>query len=131
MPEARTRSLGSWRERARALKRDARALVLAYRDPRVPWYARLWMALTVAYAFSPIDFVPDPIPILGQLDDFVLIPLAVAIAIRMIPAPVWEECRARAAAGGERPVSRAGAVLVVVLWLSLLLSLGWAAFRFS
>lgn len=117
MPGSDTGGRRSWPQRARALKRDARALLLAYRHPRVPWYARLWIALVVAYAFSPIDLVPDPVPILGQLDDLVLIPLGVALAIRMLPAGVWEECRRRAGEAGDRPVSRAGALLIVGIWV--------------
>jgi len=117
VPGSDTGGRGSWRQRAQVLKRDARTLLLAYRHPRVPWYARLWIALVVAYAFSPIDLVPDPVPILGQLDDLVLVPLGVALAIRMLPAEVWEECRHSAGEASDRPVSRAGALLIVGLWM--------------
>ena len=117
VPGSDTGGRGSWHQRAQVLKRDARALLLAYRHPRVPRYARLWIALVVAYAFSPIDLVPDPVPILGQLDDLVLVPLGVALAIRMLPAEVWEECRHSAGEASDRPVSRAGALLIVGLWM--------------
>ena len=110
------RHLQSW---ARRLKAEIHALYLAYRDPRVPVHARIFAAIVVGYAFSPIDLIPDPIPILGYLDD--LIPLVVTLAIRMIPEPVLAECRERTrrAADEEKPVNRAAAVVVVAVWLSL------------
>lgn len=86
-----------WKESARSLQRETYALYYAYRDPRVPWYAKAFIALVVAYAFSPIDLIPDFIPVLGYLDDLLLIPLGVALALRMIPAEVMRESRARAA----------------------------------
>ena len=85
--------VGTWKERARQIKSEIYALYLAYRDPRVPWYARVFAACVVAYAFSPIDLIPDPIPVLGYLDDLVLIPLGVVLARKMIPADVLAECR--------------------------------------
>lgn len=108
-----------WKSRARQLKRETYALYLAYRDPRTPWYARLFAALVVGYAFSPIDLIPDFIPLLGYLDDLVIVPLGVLLALRMIPPAVWAESRERAreamAEGG--PVSRWAAVVVVLIWL--------------
>jgi uncharacterized membrane protein YkvA (DUF1232 family) len=106
---------------ARGLKTELYALYLAYRDPRVPPYARVFTAIVVGYAFSPIDLIPDPIPVLGYLDDLVLIPLGVALAIKMIPDAVLAECRekARRAAGGSKPVNRAAAAVVVAIWLLL------------
>jgi uncharacterized membrane protein YkvA (DUF1232 family) len=103
------------------LKTEVYALYLAYRDPRVPLYARIFAACVVGYAFSPIDLIPDPIPILGYLDDLVLIPLGVALAIKMIPDPVLVECRekARRTANNEKPTSRVAAAVIVVVWLSL------------
>ncbi len=103
------------------LKAEVHALYLAYRDPRVPLHARIFAAIVVGYAFSPIDLIPDPIPVLGYLDDLVLVPLGVALAIRMIPAPVLVECRekARAAANDGEPVNKAAAVAVVAVWLAL------------
>ena len=95
------------------------ALYLAYRDPRVPWYARVFAACVVGYAFSPIDLIPDPIPVLGYLDDLILIPLGVALAIRMIPDEVLEECRQKAHSAGDQPVNRKAAVFVVAVWLVL------------
>lgn len=85
-----------WVTRARALKTDVVAVALAYRDPRVPWYARLVAICVVAYALSPIDLIPDPIPVLGYLDDLVLVPLGIALAVRLIPRDVLAECRVQA-----------------------------------
>ena len=103
------------------LKTEVHALYLAYRDPRVPLYARVFAACVVGYAFSPIDLIPDPIPVLGYLDDLILIPLGVALAVRMIPEPVLAECRekARRASRESRPVNRVAAVAVVAVWLAL------------
>ncbi len=102
------------------LKAELYALYLAYRDPRVPLYARVFAACVVAYAFSPIDLIPDPIPVLGYLDDLVLIPLGVFLAVRMIPEPVLAECREEALRViKEKPTNRAAAAVIVALWLSL------------
>ena len=104
---------------ARRLKVEVHALYLAYKDPRVPWYARAFAAVVVGYAFSPIDLIPDPIPILGYLDDLVLIPLGVALAIRMIPPHVLTECREEARQAKDMPVNRVAAVVVVAVWVAL------------
>jgi uncharacterized membrane protein YkvA (DUF1232 family) len=103
-----TRGICTWKRRARLLKTEVYAIYLAYRDPRTPWYARLFAAVVVAYAFSPLDIVPDFIPVLGYLDDLVLIPLGVALAIKMMPVGLQRVSPAsqRAAAQGK-PVSRA------------------------
>jgi uncharacterized membrane protein YkvA (DUF1232 family) len=92
---------------------------LAYRDPRVPLYARVFAACVVGYAFSPIDLIPDPIPILGYLDDLVLVPLGVWLALKMIPAPVLADCRERAREVMQqgKPVNRLAAAVIVVIWL--------------
>ena len=87
---------GGWAERARRLRVELYALYLAARDPRTPWYAKLVVAGFVAYAVTPVDLVPDAIPILGIVDDLIFVPLAVAAAVRFVPAPVLVECRARA-----------------------------------
>jgi uncharacterized membrane protein YkvA (DUF1232 family) len=115
-------NLGEWKRWAGRLKSETHALYLAYRDPRVPWYAKLFAALVVGYAFSPIDLIPDPIPVLGYLDDLILVPLGVALAVRMIPEDVLSESRQKAremVERGERPVSRAAAAVIVVLWLAV------------
>ena len=102
------------------LKAELYALYLAYRDPRVPLHARVFAACVVGYAFSPIDLIPDPIPVLGYLDDLVLIPLGVYLAVRMIPDPVLAECREEARrAIKEKPTNWAAAAVIVALWLSL------------
>ena len=114
-------ALGAWKRRARQLKTETYALYLACRDPRVPWYARLLAACVVAYAFSPIDLIPDFIPILGYLDDLVLVPLGIALVLRMIPAPVMAECRerARAAMAQGKPTNWTAAAIIVAIWLLL------------
>jgi uncharacterized membrane protein YkvA (DUF1232 family) len=111
--------LTTWKQQARRLKLETYALYLAYRDPRVPWYARLFAAYVVAYAFSPIDLIPDPIPILGYLDDLILIPLGLALALKMIPPAVMAECRAQAAASQTKPTSWVAAGVIVAIWLFL------------
>jgi len=110
-----------WKQRARQLKIEVYAIYLAYRDPRVPLYARIFAACVVAYAFSPIDLIPDPIPVLGYLDDLVLIPLGVALALKMIPPGVMVECRGKAQEImlQGKPVNRAAAVVIILIWLSL------------
>ncbi len=85
-----------WKERAWRLRTEVRALRLAYRDPRVPWYAKWVLACVVGYALSPIDLIPDFIPVLGQLDDLILVPLGVLLALKMIPKEIMHECRERA-----------------------------------
>jgi uncharacterized membrane protein YkvA (DUF1232 family) len=112
---------GGWRQRARRLKTETYALYLAYKDKRTPWYARLFAACVIGYAFSPIDLIPDMIPVLGYLDDLVLIPLGVALALKMIPPEVMADCReqAQAAMAEGKPVSRVAAVAIVAIWLLL------------
>lgn len=106
--------------RARELKREIAALALAARHPCTPWYAKLIVAGVVAYAVSPIDLIPDFIPVLGYLDDLILLPLGIVLAIRMIPADVMAECRARAQTKNRvRPPSRLAAAVIVVVWLLL------------
>ncbi len=114
-------TLDRWRGRARAAKTEVRALYLAYRDPRVPWYAREFAALVVGYALSPIDLIPDPIPVLGYLDDLVLLPLVVVLARRLIPTAVLQECRGRAQAtgSGSRPRNWMAGAVILALWLGL------------
>jgi uncharacterized membrane protein YkvA (DUF1232 family) len=118
--------LESW---ARRLKVEVYALYLAYKDPRVPWYARVFAAVVVGYAFSPIDLIPDPVPVLGYLDDLILIPLGVALAIKMIPPPVLAECREKARNAKDRPVSKVAAVVVVVVWFTLAALAVWLVAR--
>lgn len=114
--------------RARALKRDTAALVLAYQDARTPWYARVVVALVVAYLFSPIDLIPDFIPVLGYLDDLLLVPLGITLALRLIPPEVMADARARADRLGQNrsPARYVVAGLIVVVWLVLLYFIGRA-----
>ena len=112
--------LASLKERARHLKSETLVLWLAARHPGTPWYAKLFVAGIVAYALSPIDLIPDFVPVLGYLDDLILIPLGIVLAIRMIPGPILEECRAQARErmASARPVSRFAALVIVVVWLA-------------
>jgi uncharacterized membrane protein YkvA (DUF1232 family) len=103
---------------ARTVKRDVTALWLAARDPRVPWAPKLLAALVAAYALSPVDLIPDFIPVLGYLDDVVLVPLGILLAVRLMPPALMAEFRAAAARREGRPTSRAGAAAVVALWLA-------------
>lgn len=114
------------------LKQDVYALYLAYRDPRTPWYAKAFAGLVAAYAFSPIDLIPDFIPVLGYLDDLVLVPLGIALAVRMIPAEVMADCRARAveASRAGKPVNWAAAAVIALIWIMLALVLVRWAFKF-
>lgn len=121
--------VGRLRRWAQKLKVEVHALYLAYRDPRVPWYARVFAAVVVGYAFSPIDLIPDPIPVLGYLDDLILIPLGVALAVRMIPPQVLAECREKAREMTDRPVSRVAAVVVVSVWVALAALAVWLVSR--
>ena len=110
-----------WKQQAKGLKVEVYALYLAYRDPRVPWYARFFAACVVGYAFSPIDLIPDFIPVIGYLDDLVLIPLGIKIALSMIPANVMSESREKAQEiiRQGKPVNRVAAMIIILIWLSL------------
>ena len=114
-------AIEKWRASTKRLRAETFAIYLAYRDPRVPWYAKAFAALVVGYAFSPIDLIPDFIPILGYLDDLILVPAGIALAMRMIPHEVMEEARVRSveAMTAGRPINRYAAIVVVLIWLSL------------
>jgi uncharacterized membrane protein YkvA (DUF1232 family) len=108
------------RQFARALKQEIYALYLAYQHPETPWYARIWAIGVVAYAISPIDLIPDFIPVLGYLDDVILLPLGIWIALRLIPAPILIECRERSREATGKPTSPAGrwaAMMIVLIWV--------------
>jgi uncharacterized membrane protein YkvA (DUF1232 family) len=110
--------LNQLKARARALKREAYAVYLAARDPRTPWYAKLLIFFVVAHTFSPIDLIPDFIPVLGYLDDLVITPGGLWLAVRLIPPEVMAEARAAAAGtSADRSVGRIGAALIVLVWL--------------
>ena len=110
---------------ARALKRDVTALWIAARDPRTPWYAKLAAAAVAAYALSPIDLIPDFVPVLGCLDDLILVPLGIMLAVRLVPPPLMAEFRAEAARLDAQPLSAAGAAFIVTLWIAAALFLLW------
>ena len=105
---------------------EAHAAWFAARDPRVPWPARAIAVAIAAYALSPIDLIPDFIPVLGWLDDMILVPLGLILVRRLIPAPLWAELHAAAEAASARPSSRTGMVLVLLLWAGLLYLVYWA-----
>jgi uncharacterized membrane protein YkvA (DUF1232 family) len=109
--------LARLKDAVRALERDVHALYLAARDPRVPWYAKVVALAVAAYALSPIDLIPDFVPVLGYLDDLVIVPLGIMLAIRLIPPAIMAEHRATAAAAVARPRSRVAAVAIVALWI--------------
>src|SRR5688500_3923625 len=120
--------------RARELKTEVFALYAAMRDPRTPWYAKLLIVAIVAYALSPIDLIPDFVPVLGFLDDILLLPLGIVLAVKMIPPEVMNECRARAttAAPGATRMGRAGAAAIVLLWIvAIALVAVWARNAFA
>jgi uncharacterized membrane protein YkvA (DUF1232 family) len=113
---------------ARDLKRDSHAVYLASRDLRVPWYAKAIAIAVAAYALSPIDLIPDFIPVIGYLDDLIIVPLSIWLVVSLIPSEVMAECRARASEAGQRPVSRTGMAAIVLIWMAGALALGWFAY---
>ena len=118
------------REWARALKRDVHAVWLAARDPRVPWYVKALAALVAAYALSPIDLIPDFIPVLGYLDDLIIVPAGVWLVVSMIPPTIMAEHRATATAAAARPRSWMAATIFVTIWIALAAASGWLAHRY-
>jgi uncharacterized membrane protein YkvA (DUF1232 family) len=113
------RAIQRWKQSARKLKRETYALYLAARHPCTPWYAKLFIICIAGYALSPIDLIPDFIPLLGYLDDLVIVPFGIGLALKMLPTDVLEECRQRAYTelGGEKPKSWASAVVIAAIWL--------------
>jgi uncharacterized membrane protein YkvA (DUF1232 family) len=118
-----------WKQWARTIKRDAHALYLAARDPRVPWYAKVLALAVAAYALSPIDLIPDFVPVLGYLDDLIIIPAGIALVLWLIPAPIMAEHRAMATAVQDRPVSRSAAAVIVTIWVVAIGLTIWLAAR--
>ncbi|AMS41239.1 YkvA family protein [Aminobacter aminovorans] len=114
---------------ARLLKRDVVALYLAARSPLTPWLARVAAACVAAYALSPIDFIPDFVPVLGYLDDLLIVPLGIWVVIRMIPAELMAGFRAQAAEITAKPRSMAGLVFIIAVWLAVLALAGWWVLR--
>src|SRR6202048_297575 len=113
---------------ARRLNRDGHAIYLASRDPRVPWYAKFLAIAVAGYALSPIDLIPDFIPVVGYLDDLIIVPLGIWLVVSLIPDEVMAECRARAGEVGQRPVSRAGMIATIVVWIVAAVIFGWIGY---
>jgi uncharacterized membrane protein YkvA (DUF1232 family) len=125
------RAAGSWKERVQALKKETFTLYFACRHPAVPWYAKASALIVVGYALSPIDLIPDFIPVLGYLDDLVLVPLGIMLVIRMIPADALAECRRQSEEMVGR-VTRAGriaAAVIVAIWIMTAAFLIWLVVR--
>jgi uncharacterized membrane protein YkvA (DUF1232 family) len=120
------RKLKDW---ARAIKRDVHAIYLAARDPRVPWYAKALALCVAGYALSPIDLIPDFVPVIGYLDDLVIVPLGILAVVKLIPPDIMAEHRATAATTSERPISRVAAVVIVLLWIGSMALVGWLIYR--
>jgi uncharacterized membrane protein YkvA (DUF1232 family) len=113
------------KQRARALKNETFTVYLAAKDPRTPWYAKAIALLTIAYALSPIDLIPDFVPVLGYLDDLIIVPAGIALAIRLIPAEVLEEARAQTTGTSvERSVGYIGLIMIILIWI---LAIMWSA----
>jgi uncharacterized membrane protein YkvA (DUF1232 family) len=110
---------------AREIKLDVMAIGLAAREPRVPWCVKVIAAATAAYALSPIDLIPDFVPVLGYVDDLIIVPAGILLTVRLMPPGLMEEFRAEAAVRARRPTSRVGAAFVVVVWVSALVVVAW------
>jgi uncharacterized membrane protein YkvA (DUF1232 family) len=121
--------LDQWKTWARTIKRDVHALYLAGRDPRVPWTAKLLAIAVAAYALSPIDLIPDFIPVIGYLDDLIIVPLGIMLVVRLVPTEVMTECRALADTAQARPISRAAATFVIAVWLGTLALMLWLVWK--
>jgi uncharacterized membrane protein YkvA (DUF1232 family) len=113
------------------LKNETYALYFAARDPRVPWYAKAFMGLVLAYALSPIDLIPDFIPIIGYLDDLIIVPLGIALSLKMIPTQVMVEARKKVEdfAGEGKSIGRIGAIIVISIWVLFLALVIWLIIR--
>jgi len=122
--------LEKWKQWARIIKRDAHALYLAARDPRVPWYAKALAIAVAAYALSPIDLIPDFVPVLGYVDDLIIVPAGIALVIRLIPPEIMAQHRDIATAAQDRPVSRAAGVAIMAIWIIAIGLTGWLAMRY-
>ncbi|PKP94951.1 MAG: hypothetical protein CVT77_00685 [Alphaproteobacteria bacterium HGW-Alphaproteobacteria-16] len=119
-------TLRTW---ARSLKRDVVALWLAARDPRVPWYAKALAGAVAAYALSPIDLVPDFIPILGYLDDLLIVPAGIWLVVRLVPAPLMVQFREEANRHAEKPTSYAAAAVIALIWVAAAAGLIWLCWQ--
>jgi uncharacterized membrane protein YkvA (DUF1232 family) len=122
--------LEGWKRWAGTIKRDAHALYLASRDPRVPWYAKAVAIAVATYAASPIDLIPDFIPVIGYLDDLIIVPLGIALVIKLIPPEIMAEHRALATAAQDRPVSKTAAGIIIAIWLAAICLTAWFAYHY-
>jgi len=122
-----TNKLRTW---ARSIKRDAHALYLAARDPRTPWYAKVLAVCVAGYALSPIDLIPDFVPVLGYLDDVIIVPLGILAVVKLIPPEIMAEHRRTVALIAERPVSRTAAFVIVLIWVVSIALTGWLAYQY-
>ena len=113
------------KQRARALKADTLALYFVARHSGTPWYAKLMAFIVVAYAFSPVDLVPDFVPVLGYLDDVILVPLGIALTLKLVPDDIMGECRGLAAAVMKKPVNWVAGAIIVLIWICLAALSGW------
>src|SRR3954469_400485 len=120
---------GKLKDWARALKHDVHAVYLASRDPRVPWYAKALAVAVAGYALSPIDLIPDFIPVLGYLDDVIIVPLGILLVVRLIPPEIMAEHRGLAAAARDRPLSHTAGVVIVSIWIVSAALIGWLGYR--
>jgi len=124
--------LTAWRKHVRHLKSEVMTLWFACRDPRTPWFAKVIATGVVAYALSPIDLIPDMIPVLGYLDDLLIVPLGIVLVIRLIPSEVLDDCRARTdETACPRPVSWTAAIVIIAIWLATAFLIGWGVLRWS
>jgi uncharacterized membrane protein YkvA (DUF1232 family) len=115
---------------ARALKTDVHAVYLAARDPRMPWPAKILAIAVTAYALSPIDLIPDFVPVLGYLDDLLIVPLGIWLVVKLVPDEVMAEYRDKARAAAQRPISKAGMIAIIIVWSAAALLLGWLGYRY-
>ena len=115
---------------ARGLRRDAHAVYLAAHDPRMPWYAKALAIAVAGYALSPVDLIPDFIPVLGYIDDLIIVPLGIALVVSLIPNEVIAEYRTKADAAEQRPRSRGAAIIIVAIWMVGAAALGWAGYAY-
>jgi len=120
---------GRLKDRAQSIRRDIHAIYLAARDPRTPWYAKALAVCVAGYALSPIDLIPDFVPVLGYLDDAVIVPLGILAVVKLIPAGIMADNRAAAARAAERPVSRTAAVVIALIWVGSIALTAWMTWR--
>ena len=115
---------------ARLVNRDIHAIYLCSRDPRVPWYAKALAILVTAYALSPIDLIPDLVPVLGYLDDVILVPLGIWLVVRLIPPHIMAEQRELATAASDKPVTRIAVTVIIAIWIASAILCGWLLLRY-